>query len=270
MTLFSFPRNGEFFRGGDSVRKAKARVRSRNGGGGLRTSVLRRARVSPNARVEFLEERTLLSALVTTDQTDYAPGSTAIITATNDGNPGTNFQPGETVQFYIDRTDGIPVDAPPAIQTWDVTDGVGGFTPYQDASGMWWFPDTDNTVDGNVGTSWYVDPQFAGASLELTATGLTSGAVATTDYTDANLGLGAIPAQSGSVTYGTGGSVTYALSVTGNESGWSLSTGSLPSGVTAGFNHSTGSGADSSVVLTLTTSNSTAANLAGFSFSVTV
>src|SRR5262245_53643681 len=96
--------------------------------------------------------RVWLRRTVTTDQPDYAPGSTAIITATTDCGPDHNFQSGETVQFIIDRTDGIPVEAPPAIQTWDVTDGVGSFTPFQDSTGLWWFPDTDGAADGNIGT----------------------------------------------------------------------------------------------------------------------
>jgi hypothetical protein len=132
-----------------------------------------------------LETRQLLSAIVQTDHLDYAPGSTALITATNDNHTGKTFQPGETVQFQIDRTDGISIQSPPAIRTWEVTDGVGGFTPYQDSNGTWWFPDSDGSPDGNIGTSWYVDSQFAGASLEVTATGLSLGAVATATFTDA-------------------------------------------------------------------------------------
>src|SRR5262249_32798875 len=121
-------------------------------------------KVFPWAVVEQLEDRTLLSALVTTDKQDYSPGSTALITATSDGGPAPAFLPGETVQFHVSRADGVQ-DLPPANQPWNVTDGVGGFTPYQDASGMWWYPDTDGMKNGSIGTSWYVDQQYAGASL---------------------------------------------------------------------------------------------------------
>jgi hypothetical protein len=137
--------------------------------------------------VEHLETRLVPSAIVTTDRQDYAPGTTAIFTAGNDANPGLNFQPGETIHFHIDRTDGVPVSSPPAIQDWNVTDGVGGFSPYQDAGGQWWYPDTDAAANGQVGTTWYVDPQFAGASLELTVTGQSSGAVARADFTDGSV-----------------------------------------------------------------------------------
>lgn len=63
-----------------------------------------------------------------TDQDDYAPGSTAIITAGSDGGAEDNFQVGETVRFQVTRTDGEE-DFPPGNEPWSVTDGVGGFTP---------------------------------------------------------------------------------------------------------------------------------------------
>src|SRR5262245_27205049 len=100
-----------------------------------------RRRTAFRCRVEQLEGRLVPSAIVTTDPPDYAPGSTAIIAATNDANQSTNFQMGEKVHFHMDRTDGVPVQAPPAIQDWNVADGVGGFTPHQDANGVWWMPD---------------------------------------------------------------------------------------------------------------------------------
>jgi hypothetical protein len=133
--------------------------------------------------IESLEYRVLLAAQVMTDLPDYAPGSTALVSTCNDTNPGTNFSIDEIVAFHIDRTDGIPIESPPAITDWLVQDGVGGFDPYRDSSNMWIFPDTDPDA-GEIGTSWYVDPQFADASLRLTATGQSSGAVATHEFTD--------------------------------------------------------------------------------------
>jgi hypothetical protein len=62
----------------------------------------------PLGLVRLLEDRTLPAAAVLTDQSDYAPGGTALITATNDGNAGANFQAGETVQFREPKS------------TWDV------------------------------------------------------------------------------------------------------------------------------------------------------
>ena len=107
-----------------------------------------------------------VQATVATDQPDYAPGSTALITASN-------FAVGETVEFQVVRTDGVQA-YPPGNQPWEVVHGVGSFTPYQNSSGIWVYPDLDGKVDGNISTTWYVDQQYAGASLQLTATGLTS------------------------------------------------------------------------------------------------
>jgi hypothetical protein len=104
------------------------------------------------------------AASVATDQNDYAPGSTAVINAGG-------FQPGETVQFQVLHTDGSS-NAGADHAPWQVTDGSSA--------------DQDGTVNGNVQTSWYVDPSDnAGASLRVLAIGQTSGAVATEDFTDA-------------------------------------------------------------------------------------
>ena len=75
---------------------------------------------------ETLEVRQLMSAVVTTDQSDYAPGSTAQITASSDDSPGTNFVAGETVNFRVLRID--PLDGSeetlPGSQPWRVEDGT--------------------------------------------------------------------------------------------------------------------------------------------------
>ena len=169
MSLFFAPCDGSSSR--TRSRDRSSSRKTRRGPGHSWSTASRLARTRLSALVEPLETRQLLSVILHTDQPDYAPNSTAIITTTTDGSPDNNFQPGEVVQFHMDRTDGGTITAPPAIQDWNVTDGDGGFTPYEDPStGMWWFPDTDGAADGNIGTSWYVDSQFAGASLELTAT----------------------------------------------------------------------------------------------------
>src|SRR5262249_35248404 len=158
MSILSIPRDGLFFGDRNGSRKARRRGNARLRKGELR----RRPRVRATTQVELLETRQLLSATVTTDQQDYAPGSTAVITASNDGGPDNNFllgpngEIGETVHFHIDRTDGGTVQAPPAVQDWYVTDGVSGFDAHQDPiTDQWIFPDTDGVADGSIGTSWY-------------------------------------------------------------------------------------------------------------------
>jgi hypothetical protein len=144
--------------------------------GRSRKSAPRRA--ARRLSAEHLEERLAPAAAVWTDKPDYAPGTTAII-------GGSGFQVGETVQMQVLRTDGVP-DYPDGNLPWQVQDGDNSFTTsYVDASGMWHRPDLDGQVDGNIQTTWYVEPQYAGASLELTATGLTSGETASAPFTDA-------------------------------------------------------------------------------------
>src|ERR1043166_6972792 len=67
------------------------------------------------------------TATLQTDRTDYAPGQTVSISVNG-------FQPGETVQFQVVRTDGQP-DFPQGNQPWQVVDGGTG--------------DLDGAVDGN-------------------------------------------------------------------------------------------------------------------------
>jgi hypothetical protein len=96
----------------------------------------------------------LAQATVTTDQSDYPPGATVNIT-------GTGFWPGETIQLQVLRID-IPENSGPEHLPWMVT----------------------NDASGNFQTTWYVTPDEAGATLRLTATGLTSGLTAQTTFTD--------------------------------------------------------------------------------------
>ena len=152
-----------------------------NGNSSRNQTIISRRRM--RCLMEALESRQLLSAMVNTDLADYAPGSTALFTATTDGGTTNNFLAGETIQFHVTRTDGTPIVSP-AIQTFNATDGKGDFIPYQDTKGMWWFPDTDGQVNGVVQANWEVDPQFLNAALGLTARGLTSGVTATTNFTD--------------------------------------------------------------------------------------
>src|SRR5947199_83605 len=70
----------------------------------------------------------------------------------------------------------------------------------------WIRPDNDGTVNGSISTDWFVEDQYLGASLLLTATGQASGAVATTAFTDSAAFTSSISPTS--VTYGSSGSIT--------------------------------------------------------------
>ena len=105
------------------------------------------------------------AATVTTDQSDYPPGATAYIT-------GSGFAVGETVQCQVLHADGtFDNTTSGAHAPWYVTDGGAG--------------DLDGVADGTIKTTWLVpaDEDEVGATLELTATGQTSGLVATTLFT---------------------------------------------------------------------------------------
>src|SRR6516225_8021311 len=95
----------------------------------------------------------LRAQTVQTDQPDYPPGSTATIT-------GSGFQAGETVQLQVVNLTN-PGDTGPEHDPWTVT----------------------ADADGNVTTTWYVTEDELGATLKLTATGLSSGATAYTVFT---------------------------------------------------------------------------------------
>jgi len=111
----------------------------------------------------------LAQASVITDQMDYPPGSTVYIS-------GAGFQPGETVQVQVLRID---IDETPARST---TRGRSRRTPTAISR-----------------RTWYVTLDEAGATLQLTATGLTSGLVAQMTFTD-----------TATVTAATGGSAISA------------------------------------------------------------
>src|SRR2546426_12232620 len=123
--------------------------RPTNGGSmnGVFTSARsRHARKAPSRAAgrafETLELRQLLTALVTTDKQDYAPGETVQIAARD-------YQAGEAIELQVLRTDGI-ADGPPGNVPWFVQDGDISFTaPRQDDQGRTWYPDLDGTVDGN-------------------------------------------------------------------------------------------------------------------------
>src|SRR5258706_13388156 len=99
------------------------------------------------------------TATISTDQADYAPGSTAIIT-------GTGFQAGETVTLQVLHYPTCCDDA-------------------TDPSHLPWTVVADGS--GNVNSTWLVpgDADELGATLQLTAVGQTSGLTASKVFTDA-------------------------------------------------------------------------------------
>jgi hypothetical protein len=127
---------------------------------------------------------------VTTDLSDYAPGSTATITAGG-------FAAGSTVKLEVEHATGagadnvwgtpddvLDTDTGEGHEPWYVTDGGAG--------------DLDGQVNGSVTTSWYVNPDdSAGATFLLTAAsagddrvfGTSDDAVATTSFTDSALSV---------------------------------------------------------------------------------
>ena len=110
----------------------------------------------------MLEHRRMM-AVVATDHFDYAPGSTAHIFASD-------FHAGEAVQFQVLHNDGTP-NTGNGHTPWTVVDGGAD--------------DLDGLMNGNIHTTWYVDPDdSAGSSFDLTASGLTSGEFAHAFFTD--------------------------------------------------------------------------------------
>src|SRR5262249_57881138 len=99
-----------------------------------RPTVKRQRRPKWMPCVEGLESR-LVPASVVTDLPDYAPGSTALITASG-------YRVGETLQFQVLHTEGDPYSSANH-DPWFVRDGGAG--------------DLDGAADGRVQTSWYVD-----------------------------------------------------------------------------------------------------------------
>ena len=127
---------------------------------------------------------------VTTNLKDYAPGSTAIITASG-------FAAGSTVTLEVDHAVGAGADG-----VWGTSDDVldtntgAGHEPWSVTDGG--AGDLDGQVNGSVTTSWYVNPDdSAGATFLLTAAsagvdgviGSGDDAMATTSFTDSVLGV---------------------------------------------------------------------------------
>ncbi len=142
--------------------------------------------------------QTIAAALsVTTDQADYAPGSTAFFTAEGVTQGGTaTFQVTDWASDPGD--DGVVND-----YTFQATDGGAG--------------DLDGAADGSITAAWQVpgDGSATNATLDLVVTDETSGATAATTFTDAGESIainaitgdnivGAVEANAGFTISGTG------------------------------------------------------------------
>ena len=174
--------------------------------GGTRAGQSLKAR---RLRLDPLEERTLLSATVWTDHADYAPGSTAVLKAAG-------FLPGEAIQLQVTHTDGaLALGNNPMV----VKDGDNSFTtPYQDAIGTWHAPDLDGKIDGNIQTTWYVNPtDETNATMNLAAKGLSSGETAETTFTDSATHITTITTTGTAGTYQAGAVFSMVVTFSGTE-----------------------------------------------------
>lgn len=116
------------------------------------------------------------AATVATDYPDYLPGDIVNI-------HGTGFSAGETVTLAVNHID--------ADGTPDPLDVLVNHEPWTATAG----------AQGEITAIWLVTTDCLGATLELTATGRTSGAVAKTTFTDGNLRVAATPGGSPKFTF---------------------------------------------------------------------
>ena len=147
----------------------------------------RRKPINSKVRLESLEERVNPAPTVVTDLLDFAPGSTALITANN-------FKVGSEVVFQVSHMISAGVDG-----IWGTPDDVvdteknamsSDHQPWAVTDGVWWrvnagadniegtsddviAGDLDKCENGSIETSWFVNPDDSvGATFALTATGL--------------------------------------------------------------------------------------------------
>src|SRR5262245_16683022 len=147
----------------------------------------RRAVLAPavSKALESLERRYLFTA-ISTDQSDYVFGQTALIS-------GSEFAPDEMVQLQVRHTAG--------------TEGSN-----DDPQNQAWTVQADAT--GNITATWVVDdPDAIGATYDLTAVGLSSGFTAATQFTDASSIQSATVNGATSVAVQGGSSVTINITV---------------------------------------------------------
>jgi len=125
---------------------------------GLRRLVLLVAGVISTLLLCAVAQAAMLSAVVSTDTLDYAPGDTVYI-------EGSGFSPNESVRVQVHYQVGLPdPENAQYYEPWTVT----------------------ATAMGDVSTIWIVPDDAVSKSLYVDAVGLTSGLTATAYFTDAN------------------------------------------------------------------------------------
>ncbi|MFT5527093.1 MAG: hypothetical protein ACI9HK_005075, partial [Pirellulaceae bacterium] len=126
---------------------------------------------------EALEDRRLLTVVVVTDALEYVPEQPISIVASG-------FTPGETVEFQVRRIDEALTGSVPAYEPWQIVDGSqfdSDGTGDADEGGNY---DQDGMVDGGIQTTWAIgENENPGRWFEVTTTGLTSGEIATWQFT---------------------------------------------------------------------------------------
>ena len=178
---------------------------------------------------------------IATDQPDYAPGTTVVMT-------GAGFQPGETVKLYMREWVSKMLVDPPDYQVTS------------DSRGQFSFSDYAPTITD------------VGARYHLTAVGTSSGLQAQTIFTDSKPNTVTIGAQNPNPVHaGASTQFTITTGFNGNANSCTvdLSITGLPSGVSGTFNPATfaSTGADVASTLSIDTASTTAAN--SYTFTVT-
>ena len=178
---------------------------------------------------------------IVTDQPDYAPGTTVVMT-------GAGFQPGETVKLYMREWVNKMLVDPPDYQVTSNASGQFSLSDY-----------APTTTD-------------IGARYHLTAVGTSSGMQAQTIFSDSKPNTVTIGAQNPNPVH-AGASTQFALTTgfNGNANSCTvdLSISGLPSGASGAFNPGTftSTGADILSTLSVSTTSTTAAN--SYTFTVT-
>jgi hypothetical protein len=178
---------------------------------------------------------------IATDQPDYAPGTTVVMT-------GAGFQPGETVKLYMrEWVNKMLVDPP----DYQVT---------SNANGQFSFSDYAPTITD------------VGARYHLTAVGTASGLQAQTIFSDSKPNTVTIGAQNPNPVHAgasTQFTITTAFNGNANSCTIDLSITGLPSGASGTFNPttSTSTGADVASTLSIDTVSTTVPN--SYTFTVT-
>ncbi|HOI48089.1 MAG TPA: Ig-like domain-containing protein, partial [Prolixibacteraceae bacterium] len=181
---------------------------------------------------------------ISTDKDDYWPGEWVIIT-------GEGWQGDDSVKITLEHIEpNIPAHTHES-----------------------WYLKPD--VNGQIYDEWFVMEEELGTTFHLMALGVPSGRFAENWFTDGTTVIFTVGSQTGTVTAGTGGTVTYNINAqrdgASNAFTTTLTTSTLPTGVTASFSpNSLSFSKDPSTTLTsvLTLTISTTANAGTYSFTI--